>query len=283
MADLSADPRPNSTDNEPLWNNLTRVLFVFGLLMGGLAAYLYWGYGQQLREQSAELDEKNREIALENERLKEHVGYLTERLEEEVAKVSREKEEEMARLKATHDDMVNTLQKEIEQGQVKVTQLADRLSLNIVDKILFPSGEDHITDAGREVLKRVGGVLKQTRDKIIRIEGHTDNIPTGKPLKQRFPTNWELSTARATNVVRFLQDEAGMDPASLEAVGRGEYQPIASNKTATGRSQNRRIEIVLFPRVRALNKELAAPRPEAKKTPAARPPTGNAKSGATAP
>ena len=260
------------TANDPLWNNLSRVLFVFGLAMGGLAAYLYWGYGEQLREQTSDLDEKNRAVALENERLKEHVGYLTSRLEEEVAKVSREKEEEMARVRATHDEMLKAMQKEVEQGQVKITQLADRLSLNIVDKILFPSGEDHISEQGKEVLKRVGAVLKQARDKTIRIEGHTDNVPIAKPLKARFPSNWELSTARATNVVRFLQDEAGIDANSLEAVGMGEYHPLASNKTPAGRSQNRRIEIILFPRVRSLTKELAPPKkPEAGKTPAAKP------------
>ena len=258
--------------NGPLWNNLSRVLFVFGLAMGGLAAYLYWGYGEQLREQTSELDEKNRAVALENERLKEHVGYLTGRLEEEVAKVSREKEEEMARVRATHDEMLKAMQKEVEQGQVKITQLADRLSLNIVDKILFPSGEDHISEQGKEVLKRVGAVLKQAKDKTIRIEGHTDNVPIAKPLKARFPSNWELSTARATNVVRFLQDEAGIDANSLEAVGLGEYHPLASNKTPAGRSQNRRIEIILFPRVRSLTKELVPPKkPEAGKTPAAKP------------
>ena len=260
------------TANDPLWNNLSRVLFVFGLAMGGLAAYLYWGYGEQLREQTSELDEKNRAVALENERLKEHVGYLTGRLEEEVAKVSREKEEEMARVRATHDEMLKAMQKEVEQGQVKITQLADRLSLNIVDKILFPSGEDQISEQGKEVLKRVGAVLKQAKDKTIRIEGHTDNVPIAKPLKARFPSNWELSTARATNVVRFLQDEAGIDANSLEAVGLGEHHPLASNKTPAGRSQNRRIEIILFPRVRSLTKELAPPKnPEAGKTPAAKP------------
>jgi chemotaxis protein MotB len=260
------------TANDPLWNNLSRVLFVFGLAMGGLAAYLYWGYGEQLREQTSELDEKNRAVALENERLKEHVGYLTGRLEEEVAKVSREKEEEMARVRATHDEMLKAMQKEVEQGQVKITQLADRLSLNIVDKILFPSGEDHISEQGKEVLKRVGAVLKQARDKTIRIEGHTDNVPIAKSLKARFPSNWELSTARATNVVRFLQDDAGIDANSLEAVGMGEHHPLASNKTPAGRSQNRRIEIILFPRVRSLTKELAPTRkPEAGKAPAAKP------------
>src|SRR3970282_663240 len=192
-------------DSGPHWNNLSRVLFVFGLLLGGLAAYLYWVYGEQLREQTVELEEKNREVALENERLKEHVGYLTGRLEEEVAKVSREKEEEMARVRATHAEMLKAMQKEVEQGQVKITQLAARLSLNIVDKILFPSGEAHISEQGKEVLKRVGAVLKQARDKTIRIEGHTDNVPIAKSLKTRFPSNWELSTARATKEVRFLQ------------------------------------------------------------------------------
>jgi chemotaxis protein MotB len=259
-------------ESDPLWNNLSRVLFVFGLAMGGLAAYLYWGYGEQLREQSSELDEKNREVALENERLKEHVVYLTGRLEEEVAKVSREKEEEIARVRATHDEMLKTMQKEVEQGQVKITQLADRLSLNIVDKILFPSGEDHISEQGKEVLKRVGAVLKQAKDKTIRIEGHTDNVPIAKQLQGRFPSNWELSTARATNVVRFLQDEAGIDANSLEAVGMGEYHPLASNKTQAGRSQNRRIEIILFPRVRSLSKELVpAKKPDTNAKPAAKP------------
>lgn len=255
----------------PQWNNLSRVLFVFGLLMAGLAAYLYWVYGEQLREQAFELDEKNHEVVLENERLKEHVGYLTGRLEEEIAKISREKEDEMARVRATHDEMLKAMQKEVEQGQVKITQLADRLSLNIVDKILFPSGEDQISEQGKEVLKRVGTVLKQAKDKTIRIEGHTDNIPIAKPLKARFPSNWELSTARATNVVRFLQDEAKIDANSLEAVGMGEYHPLASNKTPAGRSQNRRIEIILFPRVGSLTKELApSKKPLPGKKPAAK-------------
>jgi chemotaxis protein MotB len=168
--------------------------------------------------------------------------------------------------------MLKAMQKEVEQGQIKITQLADRLSLNIVDKILFPSGEDQISDQGKEVLKRVGAVLQQAKDKTVRIEGHTDNVPTGKHLRARFPTNWELSTARATNVVRFLQDEAGIEAGGLEAVGMGEYHPIATNKTPAGRSQNRRIEIILTPRVRNLSKEIAP----AGKPPATRPAKGAA-------
>ncbi len=239
-----------------MWNNLSRFLFVFGLIAAGVASYLYWGYGQELRQTSQELEDKYQEASLENNRLKEHVAYLTNRLDEEVAKISKEKEEEIAKARATQAEMVKTLQKEVELGQIKITQLADRLSLNIVDKILFPSGEDDITEEGKRVLKRVGDVLFQVKDKTFRIEGHTDNIPTGKALQNKFPSNWELSTARATNVVRFLQESAGIDPATLEAVGMGEYHPIASNKTPQGRGQNRRIEIILFPRVSALVKDL---------------------------
>ncbi len=251
------------TSNGPLWNNLSRVLFLIGLLLGGLAAWLYWVYGENLRQDNVQFDERNRELVLENTRLKEHVSYLTDRLDEEVAKVSREKEEEMARVRATHDEMLKAVQKEVEKGQIKITQLADRLSLNIVDKILFPSGEDQISEQGKEVLKRVGAVLKQARDKTIRVEGHTDNIPIAKPLRARFASNWELSTARATNVVRFLQDEARIEAGSLEAVGLGEYHPIAGNKTPAGRSQNRRIEVVLFPRVGSLTKEFSTPKKHA--------------------
>ena len=239
-----------------MWNNFSRLFFVYALIISAVAAYLYWDYGERLRQEQQDGEEKYQAAILENTRLKEHIGYLTQRLEADVAKISKEKEEEIAKARTTQTEMVKTLQKEVELGQIKITQLADRLSINIVDKILFPSGEQGITEEGRRVLKRVGAVLFQAKDKTFRIEGHTDNVPTGKALRNIFPSNWELSTARATNVVRFLQESAGIDPAALEAVGMGEYHPIASNKTPQGRSQNRRIEIILFPRVGALVKEL---------------------------
>jgi chemotaxis protein MotB len=94
--------------------------------------------------------------------------------------------------------------------------------------------------------------VKNTEKKVIRVEGHTDNVPVSSRLAEKFPTNWELSTARATNVVRFLQDKVGIAPARLEAVGMSEFHPVATNKTLVGRSQNRRIEIALLPDLREL-------------------------------
>ena len=97
------------------------------------------------------------------------------------------------------------------------------------------------------MLGRVGNVLKNASNKIIRVEGHTDDVPINPRLQQQFPTNWELSAARAVHVVRFLQEQVGIAPERLQAIGLSEYQPMASNKTISGRSRNRRIEITLLP------------------------------------
>jgi chemotaxis protein MotB len=190
--------------------------------------------------------------------LEEQVNLLTQELEARVAEVSQEKEDEIARVKGTYDALVADMKSEIELGQIKITQLADRLSVSMVDKILFPSGEADITPEGLEILDRVGKVLKNTQGKIIRVEGHTDNVPIHPRLQNKFPTNWELSTARATNVVRFLQEKVGIKGTRLQVIGMSEYSPVASNAKETGRSQNRRIEITLLP-------ELAVEMPEPSK------------------
>lgn len=172
---------------------------------------------------------------------------LAATLDTQTAAASRQKEAEIARLRGTYDQLMNDMAAEIAQGQIQITRLADRLSVSMVDRILFPSGEAGITPAGLRILRRVGDVLKTTTDRIVRVEGHTDDVAISERLRGTFPSNWELSTTRATNVVRFLQDSVGMDPARLQAVGFSEYHPVASNATARGRSQNRRIEIALLP------------------------------------
>jgi chemotaxis protein MotB len=179
--------------------------------------------------------------------LEREKATMSQQLEEKIAEVSEAKEAEIDQVRSMYDTLVVDLEKEIQEGQVTITKLADRLSVSLVDKILFPSGEANITSGGVKVLRRVGKTLKSTSGKIIRVEGHTDNIPISNKLVHKFPTNWELSTARATNVVRFLHDKVGIDGNRLQAVGMSEFHPIASNKTRKGRSQNRRIEIALLP------------------------------------
>lgn len=178
---------------------------------------------------------------------KEYLSREIERLKVKAGEISSEKENEIANVKSTYETLVKEMQKEIEKGDIKITQAVDRLSVNLVEKILFDSGEAAVKPEGLKILKRVGDILKGVSDKQIRIEGYTDNVKLGAKLRQRYPTNWELSTARATNVVRYLQDKVGVDPRMLSAAGLSEYKPVASNETTEGRAQNRRIEIVLLP------------------------------------
>ncbi|MDZ7343812.1 MAG: OmpA family protein [candidate division KSB1 bacterium] len=213
------------------------IILAFGL--AGVAGY-FFNRERLVRQENAEL-------AFRVQSLEARVAELSKQLEEEIAKISKEKEEEIKRLTSAQEELLKELQQEIENKEIQITQLADRLSVSLVDKILFPSGEAEITPAGLKVLERVGNIIKNVQEKIIRVEGHTDNVPIAPRLQKQFPTNWELSTARATNVVRFLQEKVGMDPARLQAVGLSEYHPVASNTTPEGRSKNRRIEIALLP------------------------------------
>jgi chemotaxis protein MotB len=237
------------------WNNLARVLFVAMLVAGGVAAFFYFDNDEQ-RRRLEEMEAQERELDAELAQARKQIAELAQRVEQEVAKVSKEKEEQLARLASTHDEMLENMKQEIAAGEITITRIADRLSVKIVDRILFPSGEAAVGDAGRKVLERVGKALANATDKTVRIEGHTDNVPIGKVLQERFASNWELSAARATNVARILQETTAIEPAAFEAVGLGEYQPVANNRSAKGRSQNRRIEIVLYPRVRTIAKEL---------------------------
>ena len=166
------------------------------------------------------------------------------RLEQERAT----KEAEIERLTRTHAELTRSLQDEIAKGDIRIRQVRDRLRINMVDRVLFDSGQGYVKPAGLKVLKRMSAVLKNVTDKQIRIEGHTDNVPIGVKLQDRFPTNWELSAARATSVVRYLTEKGGVVPAHISAIGYAETRPVADNETEEGRGANRRIEILLYPK-----------------------------------
>lgn len=194
-------------------------------------------------EERSALEAKTKTLETQNVALEAEVATLTGRVEE----ISLEKEKAVAELTTTYDDLVSELNEEIQDGKIAITQLKDKLSLTMVEKILFASGSAKIKKDGKEILERVGEILEKVHDKQIRIEGHTDNVPIGAGIKKRYPTNWELSAARATNVVRYLQENSEVDPTLLTAAGYGEFRPVASNDTEEGRAKNRRIEIVLLP------------------------------------
>lgn len=183
----------------------------------------------EMRQTIDRLEEQNRALSLDIER-------------ERLAREAR-----LAHLKNTYDELVGVLESEIQRGEITISELQGRLTLNMVDRILFDSGKADLKTAGLEVLRRVGDTLKNVTDREIRVEGHTDNVPISPRLQETFPSNWELSTARAHNVVHFLQGRIGIPGERLAVVGYGPYRPIASNATAEGRAENRRIQIILAP------------------------------------
>jgi chemotaxis protein MotB len=144
-----------------------------------------------------------------------------------------------------YDALVLGLSQEVEKGQLQVRQYQNMLAVDLAEQIFFDSGRAMLKSGGKDVLKKVGEALKKYENKIIRVVGHTDNVPVAKSLQGTFPTNWELSVARATNVVRFLQ-EVGIPPERMVTSGRSEYDPVAPNDTPEGRQKNRRIEIMLI-------------------------------------
>jgi chemotaxis protein MotB len=159
-----------------------------------------------------------------------------------------QKEEELARLTATYTSLEEKMAAEIKQGDVRLSQSEGRIQVDLVDKVLFDSAQAEVSPRGEEVLARLGGILKGVEDRQIQISGHTDDSPITLPdLKAKFATNWELSTARAVNVVRFLSEKAQVKPQRLLAAGYGPYRPLGTNSTAKGRAANRRIEILLLP------------------------------------
>jgi chemotaxis protein MotB len=146
-----------------------------------------------------------------------------------------------------YDSLIKNLTEEVKKGQLQVRQYKDMLTVDVAEQLLFDSGRADLKESGKAVLKKVGEALKGYEDKVIRVVGHTDNVPITKSLQKRFASNWELSVARATTVVRFLQD-VGVPPDRMIASGRAEYQPIGENDTPEGRQKNRRTEITLVDR-----------------------------------
>ena len=192
----------------------------------------------------------NRETKATLAKMRGTIDALEKKNQDLTQQVEREKiarEARIAHMKSTFNELVSQMETEIKQGEVTISDLKGKLTVNLVERILFDSGKAEIKPAGLKVLRRVGNILKKAKDKEIRVEGYTDNVPISSRLKQTFASNWELSSARATNVVHFLQDQVGIPGEKLSACGFGPYHPVADNDTPRGRAQNRRIQIVLVP------------------------------------
>jgi len=195
------------------------------------------------QQRISELRQKIADIESDNDRLRQEIAGL----KQEMVRIQKVKEDEVLTTSKTYEQLLESMKSEISQGQVTISELKGKLTVNMVDAILFDSGKAEVKTDGLAVLQKVIHILKTVNDKAIRIEGHTDNVPIRGLLATRYPTNWELSAARAINVTRYLQEQ-GVDPLVLSAVAFGEHKPVAANDSEEGKARNRRIEIILVPK-----------------------------------
>jgi chemotaxis protein MotB len=200
----------------------------------------------QLEQDKTNLQAQISKLQSENNRLSDTIEGLKTDLKQEKLSVQ-QKEGEISELERTRREIESSLKDQIAQKDVKLEEIEGKLKVTFVDKILFDSGSVMIKPKGQEVLLKLADSFRDNKNQNIVVEGHTDEVQIGPALLERFPTNWELSTARATAVVRFLQEKGNIEPERLTASGFSFYRPVATNDTPEGRKENRRIEIILVP------------------------------------
>jgi len=181
------------------------------------------------------LKQKGEELAQREKRLAELEAYI--RRQDSIANAL--------------NDIVKRALLSFNSDELTVEMKNGKVYVSLSDKLLFKSGSADVEEKGKDAIKKVAEILNKNPEIDVLIEGHTDN----KPIKtDKFDDNWDLSTARASNIVRLLSDENKVNAKRLTAAGRGEYMPKVSNDTPEGRAKNRRTEIILSPKLDELYK-----------------------------
>ncbi|RSK41783.1 OmpA/MotB family protein [Mangrovimonas spongiae] len=207
---------------------------------------------QKNRELLAQLEAKETALAAENARLEKLKRELEERSNRvaELESVIAAKDQAMTKLK----DAISSALTDFEGKGLTVEQRDGKVYVSMENKLLFQSGSWAVGGKGTQAVKQLGTVLADNPDIAILIEGHTDNVPYSG--RGQLTSNWDLSTKRATAIVNILRDNPNINPSNLTAAGRGEFAPIASNETSEGRAKNRRIEVILTPKLDEVSKLL---------------------------
>jgi chemotaxis protein MotB len=204
------------------------------------------------RELLAKLNEKEKALALEQDKLNKLMASLKERSERvaELEQIMASKEANMKKLKETLSKALNGF----EGKGLTVQQKEGKVYVSMENKLLFESGSYSVGNEGRKAVGAVGKVLANNPDIAVLIEGHTDNdaFSTTGPIAD----NWDLSTKRATAIVQILSENKAINKQNLTAAGRGEFAPLTSNDTPEGKSKNRRIELILTPKLDEISKML---------------------------
>ena len=205
------------------------------------------------RELLAQLEAKEQALAAENSRLE----ALKKQLEDRSNRVA-ELESVIAAKDKAMTDLKNAISRALTDFEGKgltVEQRDGKVYVSMENKLLFSSGSWAVGTEGRRAVQQLGAVLADNPEIAILIEGHTDNVPYKG--NSQLSGNWDLSTKRATAIVNILRENANINPENLTAAGRGEYAPIATNDTAEGKAKNRRIEVILTPKLDELSKLLS--------------------------
>ena len=255
--------------------HLLHLVLVAGVALAGCVST------STFEQKQAELDAKQKDLAACEQRAKSDLDACNSSRSETEAKLAaanqelsgyrqtaeanQRRVEEMQRQEA---QMRERLSKELTDKNVEIEQLKGQLSVRMLDKIVFRSGSADILPKGMEVLDKLAEAVKGNND-TIRIEGHTDDTPISAALKAKYPSNWELSAARAASVARYFETKHQIDAKRLEAVGCSMYRPVAPNDTPENKQRNRRVEIVLKPA--AEPEAAAAPAAPAESAPTAAP------------
>jgi len=214
----------------------------------------------QLRKDTADLHDQLADLQEKYSRMDANYAKLRNNSSTEINKLSDDLKTREKRLKEVEeilrkrDEATNQLKEKLNQALLGFTKSGltvdiknGKVYVSLTDKLLFPSGSIVIDEKGKQALTQLANVLKEQPEINIAVEGHTDTQKI-KNLGQ-IKDNWDLSVLRSTSVVRFLTDEQKVESVRMTATGKGEFQPLGSNATAEGRSKNRRIEIVLSPKL----------------------------------
>jgi chemotaxis protein MotB len=179
------------------------------------------------------------EMATHKQRIAELERQLADR-DRELESLRGTLSAEQQKLKEAQRGLVRALRPEIEKGDITVDLNNERLLINLASGYLFGSGQDELKPEGADALKRVGAVLKDYPEYKVAVDGHTDNVGIRGELKKKFPTNKELSEARAAHAAKALE-EGGLSAPAIH--GYADSQPVEPNTTPAGRTKNRRVEV----------------------------------------
>jgi len=237
---------------------------LFVLTLGAIGAFVYYLYLplRQARahlqaelasagERERALGQRERALGQRIEQQEERFGKLSgdcDKVASELKQTVAEKEKIESELKRVQGELAQKLEPEITSGNIRIRRRGQELVLDMTDDVLFDKGQAEVSEGGQAVLQQIARSLVELGGYGIQVAGHTDSTRVvSAKTQERFATNWELSSARATNVVRFLQERGKIPGSRLVAAGFGEFRPAASNSSEDGRRKNRRIELLLLP------------------------------------